>query len=55
MPPETPRSSQPAVTGAAAQRTAEQGCTLEVFASGKDYFARLFELGITALRLSTDG
>src|SRR6185503_3597631 len=32
----------------------EQGCTIEVFGSGKEYFARLFELGITALRLGTD-
>ena len=30
MPPETPRSSQPAVTGAAAQRTAEQAALRKV-------------------------
>lgn len=30
------------------------GATLEVFASAKDYFAALFELGVTPLRLASD-
>ncbi len=36
------------------QSVAAAGAKLEVFASAKDYFAALFELGIGALRLSTD-
>lgn len=32
----------------------ERGGTIEVFASAKDYFTSLFELGITPLRLASD-
>jgi len=37
-----------------ARNVKERGAALEIFGSGKDYFARLFELGIGPLRLSTD-
>ncbi len=36
------------------ESTARCGAHLEVFGSAKDYFARLFELGVTPLRMSSD-
>jgi chromosome partition protein MukB len=36
------------------ENVSRAGARLQVFASGKDYFAALFELGIGALRLSSD-